>query len=80
MKEECVLRVAEDDVRRKQQKKLKKLERKSHAKVGTGCCRLLKGRLQASACFCWQCHSAIVPMGKLNYSATPQEKSRAGVC
>ncbi len=33
MKEECVLRVAEDDVRRKQQKKLKKLERKSHAKV-----------------------------------------------
>lgn len=33
MKEECVLRVAEDDIRRKQQKKLKKLERKSHAKV-----------------------------------------------
>ncbi|KAK9837682.1 hypothetical protein WJX74_002866 [Apatococcus lobatus] len=36
MKEECVLRVAEDDVRRKQQKKLKKLERKSHAKEGGG--------------------------------------------
>ncbi|KAK9868987.1 hypothetical protein WJX84_003964 [Apatococcus fuscideae] len=31
MREECVLRVAEDDIRRKQQKKEKKLERKSHA-------------------------------------------------